>query len=88
MTIFLGGHSSLAHPLSQPSSPSVSLSSLRFWPVLLKSPQVLVHLGSDWLGAVPVKSIHPKVLCAPDHSNMSKGGAQIQGGLCGPSGLL
>lgn len=75
-------------PFSQPPGPSVSLSSLRFRPVLLKSPQVLVQLGSDWLGAVQVKSIHPKVLGAPDHSNKSKGGAQIQDGFCGPLDLL
>ena len=56
--------------------------------MLLKSPQVLVQLGSDWLGAVRVKSIRRKVLGAPDHSNMSKGGAQIQYGFCGPPGLL
>ena len=56
--------------------------------MLLKSPQVLVQLGSDGLGAVRVKSIHPKVLGAPDHSNMSKGGAQIQDGFCGPLDLL
>ena len=75
-------------PFSQPPGPSASLSSLRFWPVLLKSPQVFVQLGRDWLGAVWVKGILPKVLGAPNDSNMSERDAKIQGGLCGLSGLL
>lgn len=56
--------------------------------MLLKSPQVFVQLGRDWLGAVWVKGILPKVLGAPDDSNMSERDAKIQGGLCGLSGLL